>query len=308
MHGPWKQDKSKMYQALVSVGFTSGDKGKGGSFGYGKAGMIRGSAIRTVIAYTCFREREDDPGVTRRLLGVTYWDTHTFENENYTRFARLGKEHGNDVVIPFENKAADEIAERLGLQVRSPDDDSQLGTTIILIDPTVEPEELVTAIERSWWPALEDRRSQFSAYVRTTAGKTLYPRPRRDTVLRTFIEAYEIATEPKTNPGGDKKSTLRGLGELGLVNDVEGWSYADQTGENTEQKVQHCSLVALMRDPRMVVEYSEVGRKTPPYVRGAFVADPKINELLRATEPKGHDAWDWKTEDASPEAKRWPSG
>ena len=40
----------------------------------------------------------------------------------------------------------------------------------------------------------------------------------------------------------------------------------------------------------MVVEYYEAGRAAP-YVRGVFVADDSVDEALRATEPKGHDAW-----------------
>ena len=72
MYGPFEGAKSKMYLALISLGYTAKAEGSGGSDGYGKAGLIRGSATRTVVAYTAFRERKDDPGVTRRLLGMTY--------------------------------------------------------------------------------------------------------------------------------------------------------------------------------------------------------------------------------------------
>ena len=54
--------------------------------------------------------------------------------------------------------------------------------------------------------------------------------------------------------------------------------------------IEHRSLVALVRKPRMVVEYYEVGRAAP-YVRGVFVAHDSVDGALRATEPKGHDAW-----------------
>ena len=55
MGGPFTGTKSKMYLALVSIGFTVKHSGAGGSYGYGKAGLIRGSAIDTVVAYSCFR-------------------------------------------------------------------------------------------------------------------------------------------------------------------------------------------------------------------------------------------------------------
>ncbi len=303
MYGPWRGDESKMYRALCAIGVTSGTEGRGGSYGYGKAGMIRGSATRTVVAYTCFRERRDDPGATRRLLGMTYWGRHDYCGEGFTGFARFGKEKNGGEVVPFENEEADEQAAMLGLRARSPDEIDQLGTTFLLIEPTVQPEELITAIERSWWPALEERRLQFNTYVQTPAGAVLHPRPRHDPVLRTFIDAYENATLPAAI-GEGRRGEFPGLGTIGLVSDIEGWSYAEQIGDTEEQGIDHCSLVALMRKPHMVVEYLKVSRATPPHVRGAFVADFSINDALRETEPKGHDAWDYKAGDTDEESRR----
>ena len=298
MYGPWEGDRSKMYRALCTIGVTSGLEGRGGSYGYGKAGLIRGSATRTVVAYTCFRERGYDPGVTRRLLGMTYWGQHDFCGMGFTGFARFGKEKGGGEVVPFENEEADIQADRLGLKVRTPDMTADLGTTFLLIEPTVTAEDLVVAIERSWWPALEDRRLQFNASVHTTTGEVLHPRPRRDPVLKTFIKAYEVATHP-SDCGEGNRYDHAGLGVIGLVSEPEGWSYAEQT-EDHEESVDHCSLVALIRKPRMVVEYHTALRNwsTPPYIRGVFIADPCVNEALRETEPKDHNRWDYRSEDA----------
>lgn len=47
----------------------------------------------------------------------------------------------------------------------------------------------------------------------------------------------------------------------------------------------------------MVVEYFEA-RKKAPHIRGVFVADEAVNEALRQTEPKLHDAWE-STSDGS---------
>lgn len=298
MYGPWEGDKSKMYKALCNIGDSSGPEGKGGSYGYGKAGLIRGSAIRTVVAYTCFREQRDDPGITRRLLGMTYWGSHDFEDVRFTGFARFGSKRGGGEVVPFENGEADYQADRLGLKVRTPDMTAHLGTTFLLIEPTVTAEDLVVAIERSWWPALEDRSLQFNASVHTTTGEAIYPRPRCDPVLSTFIDAYEIATHPQPNNGS--RADIQGIGVIGLVSEPEGWSYAESTGGYKEKGVNHCSLMALMRKPRMVVEYYRArGWDNPPYVRGVFVADLGINEILRETEPMDHNRWDHKSKDTS---------
>lgn len=301
MYGPWRGDESKMYKALCTIGGTSGIEGRGGSYGYGKAGLIRGSAVRVVVAYTCFRERNNDVGITRRLIGMTYWGGHDYKGESFTGFARFGKQDDRGIVVPFENGEADDQAQKLGLKVRDSEEIAELGTTFMLIDTTVEAKDLVVAVERSWWPALEEKNLRFNASVHTTSGDVLYPRPRCDPDLRTFIDAYEIATGVAPE-GNSRRGDYRGLGVIGLVSDVDGWSYAAQTGKSEEQGIEHCSLVALMRKPRMVVEYYRARNwGTPPYVRGVFVADPQVNEALRQTEPKGHDKWDCKSEDASSE-------
>ena len=83
----------------------------------------------------------------------------------------------------------------------------------------------------------------------------------------------------------------REVGVLGLIADTSTWSYDDEVaGLDGDAARRHRSLVALIRGPRMVVEYFDVtGEK--PHVRGAFVADDGIYDLLRQTEPKAHDAW-----------------
>ena len=230
MYGPWVADKSKMYEALLSVGLTSGSKGKGGSYGFGKSGMVQGSAIRTVIAYSCFRARLQDPTVTRRLLGVTYWGRHDFGGESFTGWARFGNKGDGEVPRPFENEKADYIARRIGLAIRDPEVSEQLGTTFILVQPTMSPEDLVKAIERSWWPALEERSLQFGITVFEPSGTKLIPRPRQDPVLSTFIDAYEVATQSGEAGGIGEKKVPTDVGEIGLVSDVDGWSFAEADG------------------------------------------------------------------------------
>ena len=305
MDGPFVGTRSKLYLALVSIGFTNKELGAGGSYGYGKAGLIRGSAIRTIVAYTCFSERSDDPAVTRRLMGMTYWGPHEIKGVMNTGFARFGHPLQSGAVVPFENDLADRRAEDLGMPLRSPDNTDQLGSTFLLIQPTVTPEDLCTAIERSWWPALTDQL--FTIDIITSENDRLIPRPKKDPLLGTFIRSYELATVPQDNAVSQERSKSlksakvdgerRELGRLGLLANTEGsgWSYpigsptfGDEGGdEGFEQR----SLVALTRGPRMVVEYLDVGR-TMPFVRGTFVASDSMDDLLRQTEPKAHDSWD----------------
>jgi len=310
MYGPFSGAQSKMYLALISLGYTAKSEGAGGSYGYGKAGLIRGSAIRTVVAYSAFQERKDDRGVTRRLLGMTYWGQHDLDGVSYTGFARFGSARRGGAVRPFENEAADAVASSLGLDVRSPDDLDELGTTFLLIEPTVTPDDLNAAVARNWWPALEDR--MMSVMV-SADGTNLVPRPMKDPILRTFVDAYHLAATEQDNPKpnqyrqsfrrvrlGDR---LTRLGSLGLMAEPGGWSYESESMDS-DDAVQHRSLVALVRGPRMVVEYLDAGRSRP-FVRGVFLADDEVDELLRQTEPKAHDGWQTRLEPGSdPDAPR----
>jgi len=301
MGGPWKGAASKLYLALVSIGFTAKAKGAGGSYGYGKAGLIRASAIRTVVAHTCFREHPDEPGVTRRLLGMTYWGQHSVDGTPYTGFARLGRQVDDDVAVPFDDDDADDRAIQMSMRKRSPESPEDLGSSFLLIDPTVDPEALCRAVEINWWPAIITDKIDIE--IETSRGDVLHPRPKRDDVLMTFIRGYEIATQPQDNkPENEFKRELqpyqpRGgdryrLGTIGLVADLAGWSYDNATsGDDTEDGgVDHQSLVALVRGPHMVVEYYPAAR-TPPHVRGTFLAHEDVDDLLRQTEPRAHDAW-----------------
>src|SRR5262249_50894021 len=144
--------------AMASIGYTEKPDGSGGTFGYGKAGLIRATRTRVVFAYTCFRERPDDPGATRRLLGMTYWGRHKRGGDTFTGFARFGRPQEDGSIAPFENEDADRVADSLGIDLRSAPDPTQLGTTFLIIDPLVEPDDLRVAIERNWWPAIIDER------------------------------------------------------------------------------------------------------------------------------------------------------
>ena len=311
MYGPWRGAASKLYQALGSLGVTPKTGGEGGSYGYGKSGLIKGSRVRVLIAYTCFAERPEDPGVTRRLLGVTYWGTHQFADTDYTGMARLHQGNALQGARPFENDEADAIAEALGFNVRSPEEPEDQGSAFCLVEPTVRAEELVTAINRYWWPAIEDQRLRFRAVVRH-GDQSIHPRPKQSPELRSFVTAYEEATTPPRkdvgrNPYARRHEVLGSnggprLGVLSLVASKQ-WSFPDP--EDEEARPSDESLVALMRKPRMVIEYLPLKQRgeDPPIVRGVFVADDVLNDHLRRTEPFGHDAWKEDGDDAPPESR-----
>lgn len=310
MYGPWTGANSRMYVAMLAIGFHEKTEGAGGTFGYGKAGLIRASHSRVVVAYSCFRARDNDPGITRRLLGVTYWGPHKCDGISLTGFARFGDTSSESDVaaFPFVNECADEIASSLGFDVRHPNEPTQLGTSFLVIDPVVEPDELLTAIERNWWPAILDHR--FTVTVTKPDGTARICRPLQNEQLKAFVDTYNHA-ESGAPIGGGRPARLRDLkhytpqgettyelGKLALIADPSDWSFPDEDDSATNGD--NRSLVALIRDPRMVVEYHLPGRdisRRTPYVCGVFIAHPDVNVLLAQTEPKAHDKWDTRASD-----------
>lgn len=306
MYGNWDNSESRMMCALIRIGYTEKGPGAGGSFGYGKAGLVQASKIRAVFAYSCFQEHESDPGITRRLLGVTYWGKHTADGQHFTGWVRYGKALGG-AVRPLENEEADRVAVALGFDLRSPDVPEQLGTSFLIVDPAVSPVALCRAVERHWWPAIKEADG-LRARIRTADGETEYCKaPVHDPDLGPFIKAYEWATTSKenTNPeiwrgsiGGynpqSSEHRFACLGKLGLVADADGWSYPPHEfidGADEENGETHKTIVALIRGPRMIVQYWTPPSNSPPYVRGVFVADDSVDDLLRMTEPPNHDRW-----------------
>ena len=98
----------------------------------------------------------------------------------------------------------------------------------MVIDPVVGPEEVCAAVERYWWPALEDHLMDVT--IETESGETLVPWPRARKYLVPFLRAYGIATglkEPKSASNERLASSKwhnskgRNYGSLALVIDKE---------------------------------------------------------------------------------------
>ena len=86
---------------------------------------------------------------------MTYWGEHRVGDRHRTGFGRFGAtEQGR--VRPLENDDADAAARALGLPVRSSENPAEIGTTFLIVDPVVAPDELRRAAKRHWWPAIED--------------------------------------------------------------------------------------------------------------------------------------------------------
>lgn len=311
---PNETSDSILWQAIYYMGGSEKAAGMGGSYGFGKSAFIRGSRIRTVLAYSCFRRypgtiAESDP-VTRRFVGMAWWQKHKYDGNKFQGRARFGEfsQAGPQAVPdwpPYEDGFADSLAEAAGFTTRNPSIDVDLGTSLLVIEPTVTPEALIDAIERYWWPALND--GDFTVSVTNYDGKEVGIAPEERADLKPFIRSYR-ALSLGAPDGADGPQILssnwRSIRNEGLkpgslaaqvVNSDDHLSAAENSPVETDADemdvlLQRGPLIALMRSPKMVVKYWEKS-KSPVTIRGVYVASEDIDDLLRDTETVLHDDW-----------------
>ena len=317
MFGDPKDFKSShLYKAMYILGSTSKntEEGtRGGTFGFGKSAFIGASSVHTAIAYTRFAARKGDDA-TRRLVGFVWWGDHEIGTNSFQGRAMFGKAAKviRDGAEPLVDKAADEMAEQLGMTSRSKEK-SDYGSTVMLLNPTVTAEDLKLAVERNWWPALEDKLMDI--VIEKTDGTQLIPRPQSNKHLKPFLQAYGIARGQKT-PGDEQIERLastkwraddKGLkyGDLALVLDTDFEPTESESDSGFGET--NSPTVALIRGPRMVIEYKSFSSRLP--IRGVYIADPSVDNHLRQVEPPAHNSWEknW-SKDLNKESKRVARG
>lgn len=297
--------ESGWYNCLFSVG-TSRQKSEssGGSYGFGKSAFVNGSLFSVVVVYT--KTGPSSAENSRYFGAVAYWNGHSHMNRQYTGIAALGDPdlRFDWLHKPYEDKAADELAALFGFPVRG-DDKEEWGTTIGILYPVVERDDLVAAIEEYWWPALEGVRPKMDITITDDGGarRPISPKGSKNhSFLPTMRAAYEIASGERRADGTfeyskdikDSSGTL--LGTFAAVADPQTCFDPKLPGGSGHANL---SRVALTRKPRMVVQYLEYGKGVgnAPYVEGIFVCadDVHIESALRSCEPAEHNLW-------------WPSG
>lgn len=287
---------SILFRALYMFGDTgkADEDGTGGSYGFGKSAFIRGSGIQTVFAYSSFAALPKDK-ITRRLVGTTYWGSHRDSNgRDLEGRAIYGDPGAGEPGIPFEDGQADDLAKKLFMELRTGDKEENLGTSLLLVHPQVEAEELIDSIEKWWWPALVD--NEMEIVVHKADGKRLMPRPMNNSYVRPFLKAYELAVGRSKQSGVIQESLISNSWQ-----EVEGINIgsaalrvaSEEELANEESEGGHFPRIALLRSPKMIIEYKDFERRRVA-VRGVFVASNDADGHLRNTEPAQHSHWDKK--------------
>lgn len=291
LYGAPHDDSSHFFRLLLSLGDGSksrGGKESGGSYGFGKSVYSANSRIHTIFAYSVFATKYVEDGVHSRLMGCSYFNSHKHDGTSYSGRAWLGIQEGEDV-DPFENDAAHKLANELGFSPRTVD---QSGTSILIVDCSVETEELKKSIEEWWWPRLVEDGLDVEIYEQNK--RMPPPRPRQRSDLRPFIECYDLSTKRANvaQPKSQKVADLNRIHNTPLGS--YGYMVLPPEALNDDALQDKLNCVALIRSPRMVVSYLEVGATATPVV-GTFVASADVDGHLRLSEPASHDRWDPKS-------------
>lgn len=294
LEGNPRDPDSKFYRFLLSLGDGGKEHeehGTGGSYGFGKSVYSSNSGILTIFAYSRTVDEVGEP--LSILFGCGYFRKHKHGGAYYTGRSWFGRDgstvatNSQQVVEPLRGKEADEAAAALGFDVR---DAEKLGTSVLIVDAKVEPDDILRGIEDWWWPRILS--NQLDVRVVNVGGKATLPRPKKREDLLPFIEAYYLAIgmSPPNNKTDFRKVLNRfettGIGVCGFKVLEKNEKDEFVVGED------RVDSVALIRVPLMVVAYYRQWNVQTPTMAGAFVGDGDIDDILRAAEPPAHDRWD----------------
>lgn len=297
---PRLRKRSVLYRALYFIGGSdkfAGTGMSGGSFGFGKSAFINASASNTVFAYSKFEMQPNDP-VTRRFVGWSWHESHSVNDVDYEGRAIFAKmlqrgSSGAPEPDPFIDEEADSLAATFSVSERTENSINSLGTSLILMDPVIEPEDLLESIEQNWWPAIEDPDIQLDIEVVDYQGEILVPRPKQQEGLKELRRAFELATQPSDAPLVETQKVVKfeemkgfkNIGRLGLVAVVP-----DEGDSNMNLPV-----VKLTRLPRMIVgDHQHQWNPKRVKIFGVFAVSSGAYEAdtaLKKTEPHFHDHW-----------------
>ena len=285
----------KLLMDLGGSGKVHQTEGSGGSYGFGKAVYSSSSRIGTIFAFS--RTLDADGNELSVLMGCAYQEGHEYKGTSWTGRGFFGIQteiEGEGTRFdPYIGDEAERLAETLGFER-----DLGTGTSILIVDTAVSPEETLTGIENWWWPRIQARL--LDARVISADGTAEVPRPKRQKHLKPFIDAFYAARKQTPPIPGAleleefRKSDEKNIGTLGLtvVDDSE---TENPFGEEYEEWL---DTVALVRSPYMVVNYHKKWRPSPaaPVVVGCFVAHHDVDYVLKLSEPPDHSRWDASAE------------
>lgn len=292
----------------------------GGTYGFGKGVFFISSLVRTIVIYTRTTDEFGTP-VSRLIAmaigndfqangisftGHHYWGIKAFENPG-----------GSEYAEPLVNEPADEIAHVLGMDAYFTDQ-RPTGTSILVLSPDITDDEghenaleTMNRIAHSlttWaWPHMvrrEDHLDPIEFRVSINGTEIEIPDPQKDPALKHFVMAYANALDMQDRDSKNWEVSYPGLRAniwTGSIKKCLGrvaitFLNAPINKEETVIEKDISRHIALLRRPRMVVEYYKGATNlSDRSYCGVFVADDATDPVFARSEPAAHHQWNQET-------------
>lgn len=298
-----------------NIGRSDSKKLEGGTYGFGKGVFFIASRVSTIVVYT--RTIDENQAPVHRLIAMAnandFRDGATlYTGRHWWGLHETGQSGSNrtEYAEPFTGEYADQLANALGMD-KYFSDGRPTGTCISVLEPDLDDAEqgltiIAQSITRWAWPhmvRLETAMDPIDFHVRLNGDEIEVPVPEADPALRQFAQAYKAALDI---PGDQKNSwrsdfrhrttrifsgkPVKELGRLAVVNLREPVDEASTVLDRTIQQE-----IALVRGPRMVVEYWRGPKNISgiPYC-GIFIADEEADPVFARSEPAAHHEWNFQ--------------
>lgn len=282
-----------------NFGDSAADAEGGGTFGFGKTVYWNASSSGIVLFHSRFAASKRTSFNYSRLIGGGLLDQHEYHGHRYTGrawFGNLRTDNGSPYVAPLTDQASDHAAAALGFAPRA--NDNRTGTSVLVVNShfstAMHLQALRAGIELNYWPLIVDNRLIVRLYENDEELPAAAPAD--NPILLPFIDCYKNAVakmkgdEVPNLPEGKTDLLKRYSKPLGAI------SLTTLTGASPQEagysQTEISNTVALLRKPRMVVDYLSVGQRPIVDFAGVFVADNELNPVLAKSEPPTHNRWD----------------
>ncbi|MFF2494180.1 hypothetical protein [Agromyces sp. NPDC058064] len=299
---------------VLNVGKANKQGHSGGTYGFGKTIAYVVSRPRAVVIHT---RTLCEGRFQTRLIASAVGSEFTVGTQKYTGRHWWGVPNSG-TAVPILDAEADALAARIGMPSF---DGAQLGTNLLILQPELAgrtPEQaanyIADAIVWNLWPKMisHDRSQKMNFRLDLDGVQVPVPSPDERPPLHGFAQAFRELTEPVDDgetPLGYQhtridrlrpKITVGHLATLPIVvrdrvRTDQGSDPEDPSAPNSAwfAPAEGCHHVALLRSPRLIVDYLEGPASPEAGVEwaGVFIAEDDLDEVFAKAEPPTHDRW-----------------
>jgi len=283
LSGRWNRGRSledRFYNLVLSINRSrKQDANNGenylGSYGVGKMVFALSSEIRSILYYSKFLPTDASITENTRLMMTSFLPLidNQEDDTEYSGHAYFGIEsnESNNPIKPLINNQADKFISDLGFNVRQ---ENEYGTSVYLPFCNFEIQEIKTAFEKWWWPALT-RNPKILIELEDEFGNIFHPDPANNQFSKPFIEIFKKEKEPIAIIHEGKKKVIANF-------KLEKF--------NNNHDIESANKLACIRGG-LVIEYKNPFKEGEEDCFGIVKINNLFEQFFAFSEPETHDKW-----------------